>query len=186
MLQDAVASSVGYLPPPAVEQFIETGNIRIALENHEPCGFVTVRPKRMCAPHVAVILQTAIQFDARRDSHASRIVRRSIADMLDRGQSHVECWCRADLDANLFWMALGFRAIAHRDVPSIRGKRGGGHFLWRWSRPGAWDRDVIYLDARERTAGGNFASPGRLAEIVTPFADIALVRMPRASRIHLD
>lgn len=181
MLQDAVQSQVGYLPPSAIEQFIQTANIRIALENAEPCGFLTVRPRRQCAPHVAVILQTAIQFDARRESHARQIVEREIADMIHRGQSHIECWCRADLTANLFWMALGFRAIAHREVPSVRGRKGGGHILWRWSRPGAWDRDVIYLDARSRTAGGNFASPGRLAEIITPFADTALIRVPRTS-----
>lgn len=184
MLQDAVASQVGYLPPPAIEQFIETANIRIALNNSEPCGFLTIRPRRQCARHVSVILQTAIQFDSRRDSHARQLVEHEIREMIQRGQQHIECWCRSDLDANLFWNACGFRAIAHRDVPSVRGRRGGGHILWRWSRPDAWDREYIYLDARERTAGGNFASPDRLAEIITPIAEAALIRMPRQPRIH--
>ena len=76
--------------------------------NHDPVGYVLVTPGRAHGDRVK-IQQVAIRDDARRLAYGSLLVEVVSGLCRDLGRVGVTLRCRADLEANTFWSALGFR-----------------------------------------------------------------------------
>lgn len=113
---------IGFIPQARYEQELargERGRLWLALENAEPCGFLlwggvgeTVR-----------IHQACIQYDAQRREHGRALVRRLIDESTARGRGEITARVALDIEANQFWQALGFKAVAEVAGGKRRGRR---------------------------------------------------------------
>jgi N-acetylglutamate synthase-like GNAT family acetyltransferase len=114
------SNAVGFLPAAAIEKRIELDQVAIALENSEPCGYLLHADKLAGAGHILPIYQAAVQMDAQRRGRGLELIDQLAAGALSKRQSMLQCWCRQTLDANEFWKAAGFVAVALRDVNAAR------------------------------------------------------------------
>jgi N-acetylglutamate synthase-like GNAT family acetyltransferase len=105
------AGAVGFMPFAGLEWLIQRQLIKIALENGEPAGYLLGRKQYRWAPLMRPITQAAIQYDAQRRHLGSALVKLIEADARAAGQIALQCCCAADLDANQFWSAEGFKPI---------------------------------------------------------------------------
>lgn len=97
--------SVGGLPSPAIAERLERGTVEIAFINRDPVGYVLfdIRNGMMRIP------QACIQYDARRRAYGVALMSSVISSQPDIDKIHLRC--AADLEANLFWRAMGFTCI---------------------------------------------------------------------------
>lgn len=115
-LQNDNRESVGHLPTPAIAERIERGTISIGHLNGWPFGYLLYDFRGgHCKIH-----QACIQYDARRKLYGATLLWWTL-DRLDHKQS-VTLRCAADLEANLFWKAMGFTPIAVQDGGKRRGR----------------------------------------------------------------
>jgi hypothetical protein len=125
-LQRKHHDAIGFLPRVALERAIGLGWVMLALENGEPAGYVYGQSPYQRRKDVAIIYQAAICFDARRRLLGTALVE-SLVARFPPTVRQVCLWCAADLDASLFWSALGFAAVACRDGARSTGRR---HLFW--------------------------------------------------------
>lgn len=131
-LQRQLREEVGFLPRIALHEYWQRGQITPAFENNVLAGYLLFydgrsgnRPRRR--PDHLHIHQAAIQYDAQRRMHGTRLVR----DLIEHAQHHrfttIGAWVATDIPANEFWNSIGFQHIASR----IGGtKRNRIHNLW--------------------------------------------------------
>lgn len=129
-LQKRFAAQLGFLPTVALEDYIQRGRVKLVMDNGQPAGYLLGNEKLRCARHVAPLTHTAICYDAQRRLLGAQLVDAAVDDATNGGRSIVQCWCRVDLDANKFWSALGFVAVAIRRPDTSRGLP-----LILWRRP---------------------------------------------------
>jgi GNAT superfamily N-acetyltransferase len=115
--------AIGFIPRPRLERYAECGQMALEYENGEPCGFLVWGN----GWPVLKIYQACIQYDARRLEHGAALVARVEREAVRRGCSAVSLWCASDLEANLFWDAVGYRAAATKQGGERRGRK-----LIRW------------------------------------------------------
>lgn len=115
--------AVGFLPVPRLRHYAQVGQLWLQYENDEPCGYLVFGN----GWPVLKVYQCCIQTDARRAEHASALVRALVALAEDRGCLAVALWCAEDLEANVFWRAMGFVAEGTRDNGNRRGRK---HIRW--------------------------------------------------------
>jgi hypothetical protein len=125
-LQRKHHDAIGFLPRVALERAIERSQVMLALENGEPAGYVYGQSPYQRREHVAIIYQAAICFDARRRLLGTALVEAFLA-RFPPTVTQACLWCASDLDANLFWSALGFVAVARRDGARSTGRT---HLFW--------------------------------------------------------
>ena len=118
------SEAVGFIPKVRYEMEISGergGDILLAKENGDLVGFayITYGP-----PYSAKIQQIAIQEDARRMERATAIIDEIATRARDRGCAEIGCRCAEDLEANNFWLELGFEQTANAMGKSVysRGK----------------------------------------------------------------
>jgi hypothetical protein len=112
-LQRKHHEAVGFLSRAALEHAIAQRRVLLALENGEPAGYLYGKATYQRQEHVAIIFQAAICYDARRRLLGTALVE-AFAARRCVGVSQLCLWCASDLDANLFWSALGFVPVAWR------------------------------------------------------------------------
>jgi hypothetical protein len=125
-LQRKHHDAIGFLPRVALERAIERGQVMLALENGEPAGYVYGQSPYQRRADVAILFQAAICFDARRRLLGTALVEAFLA-RFPPTVTQACLWCASDLDANLFWSALGFVAVACRDGARSAGRT---HLFW--------------------------------------------------------
>lgn len=144
---------IGYIPPVAIERETRRGNVIHGSLNDDDTGFLLIHPKLSWNPTATAIIQTAVRLDAQRESLGSALVGQAALDALARGQSILQCWCRADIEANAFWKALGFEQVATREG----GKNAGTHhILWRLALSELADIGQCIEDPAARAHGGKY------------------------------
>lgn len=126
-LQKQFSRQVGYFPKQAIEAFIEKHLVCIAFENGQKAAYLLGRRTYLKNQDTAIIYQAAVDYDARRHAIGSALVD-IYCKCLGPGTRLVSLWCAQDLEANLFWEANGFTAIAYR-AGSRRKKR--IHIFWQ-------------------------------------------------------
>lgn len=129
-LQKRFSNQLGFLPTAAIEWYLSAGRVTLVLENQEPAGYLLGRRRLRCLPAVVPITQAAVCFDAQRRAHGVELVNAAAAAAAADGRTMLQAWCRSDLEANDFWAAVGFTAIALRRPPTSRGLP-----LILWRRP---------------------------------------------------
>jgi GNAT superfamily N-acetyltransferase len=117
------SEALSFIPRPMIERYAERGQLMLATENGEPCGFV-IHGEGW--PQMR-IYQACIQYDARRREHGMALVARLADKARARGCTDIRLWCADDLDSNDFWRAAGFEACGSRAGGKRRGRR---HVLW--------------------------------------------------------
>lgn len=123
-LQRRNRESVGGLPSPAIEERIRRRTLLLGVLNGEPCGYLMFD---YGVDDVLRIPQACIQYDARRRHYGEQLV----GVMLNSypNASEMRLRCAADIDANVFWRALGFVCVG-----TTRGGTRRGRILNLWQR----------------------------------------------------
>lgn len=117
------SEALSFIPRPMLERYAERGQLMLAYENDDPCGFVV---HGAGWPQLR-IYQACIQYDARRREHGMALVAELAAKARLRGCHDIRLWCADDLDSNSFWSAAGFERCGERAGGARRGRR---HILW--------------------------------------------------------
>lgn len=132
-LQDANREAVGHLPPARIEQQVFKRKVTIGRINGDPFGYMLCHGKADL-----IVSQACIQYDARRRLYGARLSEFTFGVF---SPSRIRLRCAADLEANLFWRAMGFVCVG-----SISGGRRRGRTLniWmRWEGPNLFELDDI-------------------------------------------
>jgi ribosomal protein S18 acetylase RimI-like enzyme len=115
--------AVGFIPLPALEQYVQRGQVLMQYENDEPCGYLAFGN----GWPVLKVYQCCIQVDARRAAQASALVLRLIDIARERNCVAISLWCADDLESNSFWQAMGFHFGGQREGGAKRGRK---HNKW--------------------------------------------------------
>lgn len=117
------SEALSFIPTPRIEAYARAGQLWVATENDEPCGFLIFG----CGWPQIRIYQACIQYDARRREHGMALVAALSDKAREMGCTDIRLWCADDLDSNEFWRAAGFEYCASR----LGGRRRGRHHnLW--------------------------------------------------------
>ena len=108
-LRKTEQNKVGFVPMSRWEWQVtyRSQTLSVMKEDGEMVGYIFWTP----GLPVAAIQQLVIREDARRFERGSELVDQALEDMQDPQRYGVTCRCRLDLEANLFWEALGFEAV---------------------------------------------------------------------------
>lgn len=117
---------IGFLPAPKLEEYRDAGQLWVADENGEPCGFLMWGR----GWPVLRVYQVCIQYDAQRRLHGAQLVGRLINKAEAEGYERISCWVADDIPANDFWHAMGFRKVAEREGGKKRGRKHNGWVYW--------------------------------------------------------
>lgn len=106
-LQKANAEALSFYPIQVFERESEKGRIFLGLLNGEPCGYLYMG----ATGEDVKCHQVCIQYDARRKLYGASLV----VAMEDYAQEHgaitMTLRCGFDLDANKFWIEMGYKCI---------------------------------------------------------------------------
>jgi hypothetical protein len=149
-LQKRFTNEIGYIGQEASRWYLEHQGVVIAQENDEPAGFLLFKPHAPTMPAIVPIFQAAIAYDARRRHHGLRLVEHVKRTAMAANKRLVQLWCRCELEANDFWKAAGFVAVAAR--PGGRGRK-IPHVLWRFPTMDADDCTAIAAPPSRGPAG---------------------------------
>jgi N-acetylglutamate synthase-like GNAT family acetyltransferase len=119
---------IGFIPEPKIRAYNEKGQVYLARENGDFCGFLLFGKNW---PNIK-IYQAVIQYDARRRYHGYNLVGKLIKYADKHGFATISLWCANDLDANEFWQECGFQFIQTRDGGNKRGRK---HNRWAFKLP---------------------------------------------------
>lgn len=111
--------AIGFISQPKLERYEAAGQILVATENGEPCGFLVYGN----GWPVMRVYQACIQYDAQRREHGLHLVERLETVAAARGVEAISLWCATDLEANEFWCAGGFEPIESKAGGSRRGRQ---------------------------------------------------------------
>jgi hypothetical protein len=125
-LQKKYSNQLGFLPTQALEWNIENGKVSIALENDEPAAYLLGKGNYLRDPHFGIIYQAAVSYDARRRLMGTALVQHFM-DAMEPNIRLIGLWCAQDIEANEFWNACGFEAIAARHGSRRKGRV---HIFW--------------------------------------------------------
>lgn len=119
---------IGFIPIGSLEKAERDGHLYAEYENGDMCGYLYFGGKY---PQLK-IYQACIQYDSRRREHGMNLIKKLIryADM--GGYESIALWCAADIEANLFWKAMGFVLSGSREGGKRRGRK---HNLWMFWLP---------------------------------------------------
>jgi len=117
-LRRANQEAVGFVPMSKWEWHIETrpNTLLCMREEGEITGYIYWTP----GLPVSHIQQLVVREDVRRWERGTNLVQRAIHLMEHPGRYGVTCRCRVDLEATLFWEALGFELI-RQEASGVRG-----------------------------------------------------------------
>lgn len=110
--------SIGFIPRGSIERYLLAGQIILAFENDEPCGFLI---HNNGYPRLK-IYQACVQYDAQRRTNGLQMVGQLIAIASRRGCDAISLWCADDLPANQFWEAAGFQKTKMKQGGARRGR----------------------------------------------------------------
>lgn len=121
-LQKRFSNQVGFLPRPAITQYLDAGQVRIIAENGSPAGYILGRPSLAWQPLLRPIFQACIAMDAQRRHLGLMLLKQIEAETIASGQIGIQANCAADIEANEFWKAAGFSLICHLNPSNARGR----------------------------------------------------------------
>lgn len=110
-LRRAHQYELGFIPRTRLESLAGRGLVHQVSEGGLEAGFAVHEPLSR-RPRVWKIQQACVELDLRRSSHGLALVEHVCAIARLDGREVVECRCRADNTALLFWAAAGFGAVA--------------------------------------------------------------------------
>jgi hypothetical protein len=152
------SEALGFLPPPALEQYMNMGSVWLCQENSAEAGFLVLRHELRLDQRCAAIIQACVQTDAQRRHHGLAMVAEAAAASRKSGRTILQCWCAADLESNDFWRAAGFAPMATRDGGRRRNRQ---HILWRLALQPTADLSLVISDPRRPVSAAQPIIPPR-------------------------
>jgi hypothetical protein len=132
-LQRRNRESVGGLPTPAIAERITRRTLLLGELNGEPAGYLLYDYR----DNILRIPQACIQYDARRRYYGEQLVGQMLN--LYPNAAEIRLRCAADLDANVFWQALGFVCVS-----TVKGGTRRGRLLNNWQK---WNDAHLFTPA---------------------------------------
>jgi N-acetylglutamate synthase-like GNAT family acetyltransferase len=121
-LQKKFANCVGFLPKIAIENLLNAGHIRLAMENDDGAGYILSRPRLVWQPRMRSITQACVAMDAQRRHHGLALLETISAEATADGLLALQACCAVGLESNSFWQAAGFIPIVHMVPENVRGR----------------------------------------------------------------
>jgi hypothetical protein len=112
-LQKKQSRELGFLPWKALEGKIKLGQVLIAMCIGKPAGYLIAADRYMKRDELGLITQMNVDPLYRGQLVAAALLQAQF-DRSAYGCKLYSCWCAQDLEANRFWEAMGFTAIAYR------------------------------------------------------------------------
>lgn len=109
-LQRKNAESLSFYPRAVFEREQSKGRLFLGMLNGEPCGYLYVGS----GAGDVKCHQVCIQYDARRRLYGATLVAAMEQYALDSKADSITLRCGFDLEANEFWLSLGYFCIAHQ------------------------------------------------------------------------
>lgn len=124
--------TLGFFPQGALRDYVERGQVLVALDRGECVGFLTFRPRQETIRIVHLCVA---------ETHRGMGVARRLVDCLSKEKSHfhgIGLTCRADYGLDDFWRKLGF--VPRQEGPGRGRDRATLVFYWLDHRhPGLFD-----------------------------------------------
>lgn len=140
------SNHLGFLPPPAIEKYLDLRTAIITQENSADAGYILWAPRLRYQPLLRPILQAAVQMDAQRRHHGLALLAAIEADALAAGQLGLQANCALGLEANEFWHAAGFTPICHLNPRNARNRQ-----LVCWRKPLTTKIPLWFAEVPRRT-----------------------------------
>jgi N-acetylglutamate synthase-like GNAT family acetyltransferase len=121
-LQRQHSNAVGYLPRAALAEYVDNAAATIGEHNGQEASYLLARRRLAWQPLMRSIAQAAVHFDAQRRGLGLALVENLCAEAQIDGQLAVQANCRDGLDANEFWVAAGFVAVARLNPANARNR----------------------------------------------------------------
>jgi N-acetylglutamate synthase-like GNAT family acetyltransferase len=153
-LQRRFTNQIGFLPTEATQRELARGRIMIGTLNDAEAGFLYTLPALASQPTTTAIIQTAVRMDAQRQLLGLTMINAIASAATAAGQTILQAWCKANLEANHFWQAAGFKAIATRPGGN---RKHIPHILWRLALDDSAELTILPADKYNRLPGGRFA-----------------------------
>ena len=109
LLQRRNADDLAFYPLSTLEKAIGAGQVLVAEENGEPCGYLWCGSIRSGWP--VTIYQACIDYEVRRREKGWDLVRQLIAFAQAGGATAIRLKCASSALSNEFWQAIGFRCV---------------------------------------------------------------------------
>jgi hypothetical protein len=142
--------ALGFIPAEGVLTYVRERKVLIGHLNGQPAGYLLAQPNSLDRPGICLVHQACVEYDARNRQVGMQLVKTMRLRAGQAGSGIIQLWCRAELEANLFWLAAGFtprllRAGGKsRDIPLIG---------WRTRIIAGADLDAAPSDRRRSEAG---------------------------------
>ena len=156
-LQRKFHNEIGFIPNAATARELEAGNVAIGELNADDAGFLLIRPRLAAQPTTAAIIQAAVHTDAQRRSVGLALINAAEQAARLNGSTILQATCRSNLEANLFWRAAGFTAIATR--PASKTYR-QPLIIYRVALVDGTNLRIIPPDRKPRGPGGHWVKVG--------------------------
>ena len=104
--------SIGFLPSTRLEEYAARGQLYHQIDDDEWVGFLVCGPMRF--GKACRVYQECIDKTARRYGSGYRLYRKFLDDCISAGCSRIILGCAEDLESNLFWKAVGLKAVGYR------------------------------------------------------------------------
>jgi len=124
------SNAIGFYPKSNYEAALRRDRIIIAWQADHPCGFLFWSRCQGHRPGAIKINQIAIQKDAQRMTNATRLLTQLMNHEHAADRNRIILHCAEDLEANLFWRALGF---VHTYTSRPRNARRREINTWEWA-----------------------------------------------------
>lgn len=114
------SNAVGFVPKGKLEWGIARGRVLVAAEGRQQLGYIYAGSTMS---GVMPIFQTVIAPGCRRREIGAALLARSESLAIAGECWGLECRCRDDLEANQFWVAMGWECLESRPGGAGRGRR---------------------------------------------------------------
>lgn len=112
------SKQLGLLPADRMRGYVEQGQVFIAFEGGDMCGYLIAG----MTPPWARVWQACVEYTLRGLGHGAVMVENLRAEALRRGCTGITLRCRDGMDSNFFWAALGFERVRQIAGGKRRGK----------------------------------------------------------------
>ncbi|MEM1011206.1 MAG: GNAT family N-acetyltransferase [Planctomycetota bacterium] len=123
-LQKAERAALGFLPWTALREKVERNEVLVADVIGKPAGYLIASDRYQKRDELGLITQMNVDPLYRGNLVAAALLQAQF-DRSAYGCRLYSCWCAQDLEANRFWEAMGFVAIAFRTGGGRKDEGGG-------------------------------------------------------------
>jgi len=159
-LQRVFCEEVGFIPTSKIIDSLEKNKVLTGDLNSQEAGFLLFEPFLFCQPTTAIIVQAAVNMEAQRQLVGLTLVENLCEKLKADGREIIQASCLENLEANDFWRAAGFTAVARRPGGKKRKK---DVIIWRKQLCVFGNLTNLPISRKPRGPSGKFVTPENAA-----------------------